>query len=125
MRVLVVDDEIDLRDAICELLESAGHATMRASNGREALERLKKTTEPTDVILLDLTMPVMDGREFRRAQLADAALALIPVVVITADGNAREKAGELAAQAVLRKPFLADELIGIMKKFSSEGDPQA
>src|SRR5216684_3653021 len=109
MRVLIVDDEPDLQEAICETLETEGHRTTCASNGREALEHLKGG-EPTCVILLDLAMPIMDGYEFRRRQLDDDALAAIPVVVITADGHAREKAERLAAHGYLMKPIRPDDL---------------
>lgn len=124
MRVLVVDDERDLQEAMCGVLESAGHFTVRASNGREALEHLKQAGT-TCVILLDLTMPVMDGWEFRERQLGDETLASIPVVVITADGNAREKADRLAAQGFLRKPFRANDLIDIVARFCPGVGPPA
>jgi two-component system, chemotaxis family, chemotaxis protein CheY len=107
--VLVVDDEVDLQEAICEVLEAEGYATSRASNGIEALDCLRKV--PTCVVLLDLTMPVMDGWEFRRRQLGDEALAKIPVVLVTADGNAREKAEKISAQGFLQKPFRPDDLL--------------
>lgn len=122
MSVLVVDDEPDLREAICSLLESAGHAATPASNGREALERLKAMAEAPCVILLDLSMPVMDGWEFRQVQLGDEALASIPVLLITADGNAPEMAARLAAQGFLKKPFQPDELIQAVEKFCSGSD---
>ena len=116
MRVLVVDDEADLQEAIRETLETEGHRTICASNGLEALEHLKGG-EPTCVILLDLAMPVMDGYEFRRHQLDDDALAAIPVVVITADGDAREKAEKLAAQGFLRKPIRPGDLLDAVTGF--------
>ncbi len=119
MNVLVVDDEPDLREAICSLLESMGHPAVGASNGEEALERLKGADGAPCVILLDLSMPVMDGWEFRKRQLEDEALAGIPVVVITADGNAPEKAARLAAQGVLKKPFRPDDLIKTVGEFCS------
>jgi len=110
--VLVVDDEIDLQEAICEVLETEGYATSRASNGLEALDCLRKV--PTCVVLLDLTMPVMDGWEFRREQLGDEELAKVPVVLVTAAGNAREKAEKISAHAFLQKPFRPDDLLRIV-----------
>jgi CheY-like chemotaxis protein len=76
-----------------------------------------KVGEPTCVILLDLTMPVMDGYEFRKRQLDDEALSSIPVVVITADGNAREKAERLAAQGYLMKPIRPGDLLDAVTGF--------
>jgi CheY-like chemotaxis protein len=124
VRVLVVDDEPDLREAMCNLLESAGHAVTSASNGREALEWLKSSSGSPCLILLDLSMPVMDGWEFRQVQLGDETLAAIPVLVITADGNAPEKAARLAAQGFLRKPFRPDDLLREVEKFCSGSEAQ-
>jgi len=118
--VLVVDDEVDLQDAICEVLEGEGYATSRASNGLEALDCLRKVD--TCVVLLDLTMPVMDGWEFRRQQLGDEALAKIPVVLVTADGHAGEKAGKISAQAFLQKPFRPEELLRAVAGFCRRAD---
>jgi CheY-like chemotaxis protein len=116
MRVLIVDDELDLQEAIRDALESEGHRTACASNGRDALERLR-TGEPTCVILLDLSMPVMDGWEFRQHQLDDVALADIPVVLITADGNASEKARKMSAHGFLRKPIRPGDLLDTVLGF--------
>jgi CheY-like chemotaxis protein len=81
-RVLVVEDEPDVREPVAQLLAVAGFEVAAAANGLEAL-RLARSSPP-DVIVLDLMMPVMNGWEFRRAQRADPALAAIPVVVVSA-----------------------------------------
>jgi CheY-like chemotaxis protein len=117
MRVLIVDDEPDFQEAIREALESEGHRTTCASNGREALEHLRMAADSTCVILLDLSMPIMDGCEFRKRQLDDDALAAIPVVLITADGNAREKAEKLAVQGYLAKPIRPTDLLSTVTGF--------
>lgn len=126
MRVLVVDDDYDMQDAISESLEIEGHEATCVSNGREALDYLQKG-ESICVILLDLTMPVMNGWEFRKQQLQDSALASIPVVVVTADGRASEKANQLSANAVLQKPLVAEELLTTVEKFCGKpsGAPTA
>jgi CheY-like chemotaxis protein len=82
-RVLVVDDDFDLLDALCEVLGDAGYGVARASNGFEALQILAEQPPP-DLILLDLMMPIMDGHSFRRVQLADPRLAAIPTVALSA-----------------------------------------
>ena len=65
MRVLVVDDESSIRSLISMTLAAAGHSMTTASNGAEALERIRAAdSDPFDVIVLDLQMPVMDGRTF-------------------------------------------------------------
>ena len=83
--VLVVDDDQAVRDALRELLETEGYAVEEAADGRSALQRLQAGLRPS-VILLDLMMPVMDGWDFRQAQLADPNLRDLPVLIITAAG---------------------------------------
>jgi len=102
-KILIVDDEAEIAETIGEVLQAAGYDTASAANGLEALERLRTGPHP-DLILLDLSMPVLDGWGFRREQQAMPDLAAIPVVVVTADGDARRKATSLQADGFLRKP---------------------
>jgi CheY-like chemotaxis protein len=99
-RVLVVDDDADVRTAIGEALASQGFAVSEAADGVEGLRRARE--ERPDVILLDLMMPRMDGFEFRAAQRSDERIAAIPVVVVSASDGAPRSFG---AAAVLHKPF--------------------
>jgi CheY-like chemotaxis protein len=103
-RVLVVEDNDAMRDAFRDLLEDAGYVVRVARHGEEALAILRR--EPISVVVLDLRMPSMDGREFRRLQLDDPAIADVPIVVVTAERNAA-----LDDLVVLRKPFDLDELL--------------
>jgi len=104
-----VDDDMPSAEALTELLEGAGYGVVCAPNGREALARLREASYC--VILLDIMMPVMNGYEFREAQLNDPKLATIPVVVITADGRAREKARQIGVDRYLLKPLSPPELL--------------
>ncbi len=101
--ILVVDDQDDGRASLAMLLELAGHAVRQARHGQEALDLLRAGPAP-DLILLDLVMPVMNGWEFRRLQRQDPALAPIPVVVLSAWGEAAEKADILGDVGYLQKP---------------------
>jgi CheY-like chemotaxis protein len=101
-RVLVVDDDQDIRETLAELLTDEGYLVESASNGREALTTLRNGVRP-DVILLDLMMPVMDGYQFRDEQRADPLLASIPVIVITAGSNPSLSA--LGANMFVPKPL--------------------
>lgn len=103
-RVMVVEDEQDIREALAEALSYEGYDVSIAANGREALRQLGDGPLP-DVILLDLVMPEMSGWEFRQVQVHDPALAGIPVVVVSASdpGNARP-------DRHLPKPFAIDQL---------------
>jgi len=116
--VLVIDDDADIRFAAVMLLQSDGYTAVAATNGREALGLLRSGVRPK-LILLDLRMPVMDGYAFRAAQLADPALALIPVVVVSADGpRVVPKAGrDLRAVAAVEKPVDGDELLDVVNEF--------
>jgi CheY-like chemotaxis protein len=114
--VFVVDDDVDIRDVVREVLEENGYRTIAAGNGRDALDALRGLPELPDVVLLDIMMPVMDGYEFRALQQTDARIARIPVVVLTAVGDIHEKARELCATAALRKPVPLDELLGAVRR---------
>ncbi len=113
-RVLVVEDDRNLRESICAVLEDAGYASRPAENGEVALEHAR--AERPCVILLDLMMPIMNGWEFRSEQLRDPDLASIPVVIMTADGRAAEKARTLHAD-YLKKPILLNALLELVNDY--------
>jgi CheY-like chemotaxis protein len=112
--VLVVDDDPDIRDALCELLEGEGYRAASASNGQEALTYLN-SKEPPCVILLDLMMPIMDGWEFRRQQQIDPRLSKIPVVVITAAG--KYGADSITADRILPKPLQLEQVLEALHQY--------
>jgi CheY-like chemotaxis protein len=113
--VLVVDDDRDLRETLRELLEFEGYDVATAKHGEEALAWLRSSALP-DVILLDLSMPVMDGATFRAHQQQDVALKAIPVVVLSASGDLAEKARALAPEDMLSKPVALATLLAIIDK---------
>jgi CheY-like chemotaxis protein len=82
--VLVVEDDEDIRQSLCYILEDEGIATLSASNGQEALEVLRRSEEKPAVILLDLSMPVMDGREFLKHMGRDPSIPATPVIIVSA-----------------------------------------
>jgi CheY-like chemotaxis protein len=113
-RVLVVEDDPELRQSICTVLDDAGYTSWPAENGEIALKRARE--ERPCVILLDLMMPIMNGFEFRSEQLRDPKLSSIPVVVITADGRAADKARTLHAD-YLKKPIHLDALLELVNDY--------
>jgi CheY-like chemotaxis protein len=117
--VLVVDDDRDIRDSLIETLEDHGYQASGASNGAEALALLRTSPRPC-LILLDLMMPVMDGRGFREEQLKNPAWADIPVVVISAYSNVEAQAQELAT-AFVRKPVSTRPLIDVVRRYCCAG----
>ena len=115
--ILVVEDSPDLQALLVRLLEGEGYEMSRAYNGREALELLQSMTQLPSFILLDIMMPVMDGIEFRREQLADPRLAKVPVVVMSADADPQGKAKQLRVANVVRKPISVDQVLEIAARF--------
>jgi CheY-like chemotaxis protein len=112
--ILVVDDNRDIRELVRDILEFEGYVVVTACNGKEALERLGGADLPS-LILLDLMMPTMNGWEFRAEQLKDQRLASIPLVVLTGDGNASEKARVLRATSYIMKPVHLDSLLAVVQ----------
>lgn len=108
--ILIIEDDADLARLEAEVLESAGYRTAIAANGYEPLNHLR-TNEHPDVILLDMMMPVMDGWKFREEQQELPDVASIPVVVVTADGDARAKAASIQAAGYVVKPISIDSLL--------------
>jgi len=120
--VLIVDDDQAILDGIGEFLREEGFRVAAASNGAEALARLR-TGLRADVIVLDVLMPVMDGWDFRAEQSADAALRDMPVVVISASGFARDTIGrQLKAQDVFSKPLDLDRFLETLKALCGGND---
>jgi len=118
--VLVVDDDRDIRDSLIETLEDHGYAAIGAGNGVEAIDVLRTHAERPCLILLDLMMPVMDGRGFREEQLKHPAWAGIPVIVVSAYGDVEAQAGELAVD-FLRKPLATRPLIAAVARRCGHG----
>jgi CheY-like chemotaxis protein len=107
--VLIVEDDGELRELLRVALESDGYRVATVSNGRAALTHLRSTAD-TCIIVLDLMLPVMDGRTFRAAQLRDRSLAWVPVVVLSGGVDSARDARELGARSFVRKPVDVDEL---------------
>jgi signal transduction histidine kinase/CheY-like chemotaxis protein len=103
-RVLIVEDDPDTRESLITFFRAEGFEPLAAENGARALEILRSAGRP-DLILLDLMMPVMDGWQFRKAQLADTTLRPIPCVVVTAGFTAPFDVND-----VLLKPLTVEKL---------------
>jgi CheY-like chemotaxis protein len=115
--VMLVEDDHDVREAIAEALGDAGFTVIEAENGADALTRLRVAERLPRVILLDLMMPVMDGRQFREVQRGDPRLAGIPIIVLSAHGNARDRASEMGIAEFLPKPIRLDVLLQAVRRY--------
>ena len=103
-RILIVEDEPDIRFLMRLIFEGAGHRVTEARHGATGLTSVKAT--PPDLVITDVMMPTMDGLEFIARLRSDPETAAIPILAVS--GNAELAT---AADAVLRKPFLPKELL--------------
>jgi CheY-like chemotaxis protein len=115
-RLLVVDDDDDVRGALTIMLQMEGYEVVEARDGREALQLLRAAPGAFGAILLDIFMPEMNGWSFRAEQLKDGALAAIPVLVITADSAAAEQAAKAGVVAAMTKPVEPERLMNILEQ---------
>ncbi|HLW17527.1 MAG TPA: response regulator [Actinomycetota bacterium] len=110
--ILTVDDEPDVLFLLRVIFERAGHRVMEAPHGQAALEAIQD--QRPDVIVTDLMMPVMDGRELLENLKADPQTASIPVIMLTANPN-----GAIGADIVMRKPFSNSEIVESVEALAS------
>jgi CheY-like chemotaxis protein len=112
--ILLVDDNAPTLQALSELLQVKGFTVLTARNGLDALNKMR-TADQVSLVLLDLSMPVMDGREVLRREASDAGIAKIPVIVVSAvppdalDG----------VEAILKKPVCLEHLLEMVRRFSN------
>jgi CheY-like chemotaxis protein len=114
-KILVVDDDTDIRETLAQILEFEGFTVTCASNGQEAMARLE-SLRPS-LILLDLMMPVMNGYEFRQAQKANPEISDIPVIILSADGNVHQKAAAADVRTYLKKPIELEMLLTAIREY--------
>lgn len=115
--LLVVEDEASIREVVAAWLRDEGFTVTTAANGAEAIEQLR-VVRP-DAIVLDLMMPIMDGRTFVERCRAESLCADIPIVVVSASHNLRSAASRLTAKgvsAVITRPFSLEVLIGAIDR---------
>ena len=112
-KILVIEDDEDIVVLLTLLLEQQGHRVLHAGNGREGLAMLERETP--DLILLDLKMPVMSGREFAR-EYHQRKLKAQPLIVVTAAEDPERRAAEVGADASVSKPFDPNTLIALVDR---------
>ena len=112
--ILLVDDNAPTLQALSELLQVDGFTVLTAQNGLDALNKMR-AADHVSLVLLDLWMPVMDGREFLRRKASEAGIAKIPVIVASAlppdslDG----------VEAILKKPVSPQHLLEMVRRFTN------
>ena len=123
-RILLVEDDGDEREATTCGFELAGAEVTPAGDGGEALDALRIGPRPC-VIVLDLDLSGMDGREFRRRQLLWPRMASIPVIVVSGHPDLKVATWAMAARAVLAKPVEFGRLVRAVDEYCSHADPEA
>jgi CheY-like chemotaxis protein len=114
-QILVVDDDDDIREGVVDYLQEQGYVAVGAVNGRDALDQLKSPALRPCIMVIDLMMPVMDGRTFREEQLRTPSLSAIPVVVISANVDLETRAASLKAVSYLPKPLDLAALLAVVR----------
>jgi CheY-like chemotaxis protein len=111
--VLVVDDDPEIRDVVRWLLEDEGWTVETASDGRDALQRATRARPA--LIVLDMGLPIMSGEEVA-IRLQEVYVDPPPIIVVSADGRAGEKAARIGAASYLHKPFDVDTLAMLVRR---------
>jgi CheY-like chemotaxis protein len=129
--VLIVEDDPDIRESLQQLLELHGHLVRVASQGKEALVMMGRSPRPA-VVVLDMTLPVMDGHRLLTTRKADEALRAIPVIILSAGMagmSARDRAlyaSNYGVAAFLSKPAEPRQLLEMVERHGIRAeDPTA
>jgi DNA-binding response OmpR family regulator len=119
--VLIVEDDRETREMLAAILATKGFHAVSAEDGLEALHLLRtvKRRAPNIpcLVLLDLMMPRLSGKEFRRAQLGDPVVASVPVAVMSGATDVEQRARALGAVATVTKPIDFDVLLDVVRRY--------
>jgi two-component system, cell cycle response regulator DivK len=120
-RILVVEDQEDLRGVLRDLFVSSGYIVIEAVDGEAGVTRAK--SDRPDIILMDIQMPVIDGYEATRQIKADPALASIPIVAVSsfAMKGDEEKARAAGCDDYVTKPYSPIQLLRMVRGYLSRG----
>lgn len=115
--ILIIEDDPEIRESLVDILVDEGYNVVSAKNGKEGLEYLSTTEKPPCLVFIDLMMPVMDGKTFRVEQSKNPAIADIPTVLFSADGQLDKKAVSIGFKEYLKKPIDLNELLVIAERY--------
>jgi CheY-like chemotaxis protein len=114
-KILIVEDDEDIRDILKDFFEAEGCDVAAAVNGRAALDHLEEKGRP-DLIFLDLMMPIMSGEEFVHHLKKNPDWAQTPIVIMSADHQTSKVAGELKIKNFVRKPITLRSLVAMAEE---------
>lgn len=115
--IFLIEDDPDIQEMLVMFLESEGYTASAANNGQAALDYLRTAPELPGLIFLDLQLPIMDGKTFRKEQVLDPRLSEIPVVIMSAGGKLEIQSEQLKPLEFLGKPIDLDDLISKVQKY--------
>lgn len=113
--ILIVEDDEDIRNALTDLLQDEGYHTEAAVNGKDALIKLGEIRTPC-LVLLDMMMPIMNGRQFLDEVMKDSKLAPIPVLIVSAIADKTNIEGSIG---FLKKPIDIDVVLNVVSQYCS------
>ena len=117
--ILIIEDDFGIRDAMTQILEDEGYAVIGVEHGLAALEVLRSLPQRPQLIMLDLTLPRLSGREFLRTYRSDPLLEHIPVIIMSADSTALHLEEFPGAIDVLPKPIELMTLLDVVGQYCS------
>lgn len=120
-RILIADDYDENRELLRLMLEGAGHSVRETRDGRELVEAAR--AEPPDLVLVDISMPVLDGWGALDALRSDALTRSVPIIAVTAFAAERDRARALEAgfDAHISKPFRSTDLLEVIERLLKDG----
>lgn len=113
--IVIMDDDVDIRLTLADILEDEGYSVTSASDGLEGIQAINNMAHPPGLIILDLMMPNMNGHEFLKVRAENANLANIPVAYFSADTEIHNKSKEAGVESI-RKPVNFGELFSVVRK---------
>ena len=115
--ILVVDDDAAIREVVVDILEMSDYRVKTASNGVDALKQIKQ--DAPIAVLLDLMMPLMDGRELLHRCRLDPQCAHLPIAIMSAAPDAAATASSLGVEGYLAKPFELDAVLALVERLAT------
>lgn len=113
-RILIVDDDPDIRLFLAFGLKKAGYEVLQAANGAKGLEVIKEGAP--DLIVTDAMMPVLDGYELIRAVKNETSTRMIPILMLTGKDSEQAGEGNPRPEAYMKKPFTTPDILALIQK---------
>ena len=121
--ILVVDDDDEIRDALCAMLGDEGYSVASATNGALGLEYLRANAPPR-LVILDIMMPLVSGIELREEQLRDPRIADVPIILMTMASETRRLGARLGAASTFEKPPKPKEVLAAVARVWADHTPR-